>query len=185
MQYYSLIESPNLRPVDNLYSEDLDAYYDARNTGDIYRGPYIADDVDPKKLALRDWIPNADEMLMTDRFVTAMQSYAMQQPDFVEVLVTRNGKDLARLMPNSTKAFHAARFPKLDVIDADKTPMHFWPRFKKFKFMDYVITRPMPDNVHIGIDQRQPGVVLCTEDFKSWAERDRLMVGFTPVPCAI
>ncbi|WP_147105067.1 hypothetical protein [Tateyamaria sp. syn59] len=184
-KYYSLIEGPSLKPIDTIYAEDLDAYYEAESRGDIYLGPYIADDVDPTELALRDWIPNADTTLVTDRFVAAMRLYPMRQPDFVKVRVIRNGQDVAPAMPGGTRAFYAARFPKLDAIDDEKTPMHLWPRFKKFKLMDYVITRPMPDDVHIGIDERKPRVVLCTEEFKSWAERDSLNVDFTPVPCVI
>ncbi|WP_157598795.1 hypothetical protein [Tateyamaria omphalii] len=185
MQYYQIQPDPRVKSVSKVYESDYDKRVAAENRGEVYLGPFIADDLGRDEITEHDWIPSVGCKLVTDRFVSAVRCYDMRQPEFFEVTITWGPENLLEWVGDVIAAYYTVKLPQVEVIDAEKTPLHFWPTLKKFKMLDYVITRPMPDDVHIGIDQRQPGVVLCTEDFKSWAERDRLMVGFTPVPCAI
>ncbi|QBF31925.1 hypothetical protein [Thalassococcus sp. S3] len=184
-QYYTLTSNPAQNTQSFIYQTDAEAARLADENDDIYLGPYTADDLGRDEITFHDWIPSVSSFVMTDRFVSTVQSYDMRQPDFFEVQLTWGPENLLEWVGDEIKAFFTMRPPAVDVIDPEKTPLHFWPQLKKYKLLDYVVTQPLPEGVHLAVDRSRPFMAICTDRFKTWAERDGLRLGFEPVPCAI
>ena len=182
---YSLYGNGKFHPLSKLQAKNHEACRDAMYKGETYNGEFIADEFNRDDFYFIDLIESFCVPVFSEKFKNACDEIKPAAVEFRKVNLTWGKDNLLEWVGDKIGGFYTVKPTVVHIIDDKLTPMRFWPKLKKFKNENYVITAMPPEEFGIYVDLKKPHMFFCTDAMKSALEARKLSLSFHELPVAL
>lgn len=148
----------------------------------VYAGGFQANEFNRDDFYFMDMIESYGPPVFSQKFKSLCERENVEAK-FTSVEIFWGGENILDWVGPDILGHFTAVLPTVSVIDDRMNPMKFWPRLKKFKNEDYVISKNLPDGVSLAVDLLRPHLTLCSKEFRSACEDAGVQVSFEDLPC--
>ncbi|MBA5800671.1 hypothetical protein [Rhizobium changzhiense] len=182
---YSLYGHGKFHPLSKLQAKNHEGCRDAMYKGETYDGDFVADDFNRDDFYFIDLVESFCVPVFSDKFKSACEEIKPGCVVFQKTALTWGKENLLEWVGDKIGGFYTVKPTLVDIIDESLRPMRFWPKLKKFKNENYVITRMPAEEFGIFVDLKKPHMFMCTEAMKLALEARKLSLSFHELPVAI
>jgi hypothetical protein len=150
--------------------------------GAVYDGDFDAGDFNRDDFPFIDVIESFCGPVFNDKFKEVCETIASDAVSFRSTNLIWGNENLLEWVGDTVGGFYVVKPAIVNIIDESQTPMRLWPKLKKFKHEDYVVTRLPDDEVGIFVDLKRPHLFMLTEKMKSALEAKGIHASFRPLP---
>lgn len=178
---YSIYGGKN-HPECKLQATDHDACRSSMYKGEVYNGDFNADDFNRDDFHFTDVIESFCVPVFNDKFKLACEAITHGAVSFRRTNLIWGKENLLEWVGDEIKGFYVVHPKIVDIIDESKSPTQFWPKLKKFKHQDYVITGLPDTEIGVFVDLKRPHLFIITEDMKRSLDAHGIQASFEELP---
>ncbi|KZK95261.1 MULTISPECIES: hypothetical protein [unclassified Pseudovibrio] len=179
--YFRLDSSFNNHPQSRLVeTDDEQALEVVWGRKSAYHGEFNADnfleEISVEDLLKLDFLKTHSGLLvLSRRIVNHINNLNLQTMDFYDCVLNAHSKKI------KGEFLTIKNNRKLNIVNKDVTPNHFWPYLKKFKYENYVITKKQ--DFLFGWDIAIPTMLICSEQFRNIVPNSMFSIDYKELPC--